>query len=137
MTEPPRGFKLIDFAYACFAAFGMALLALWAGPALGVPAETIGTIGMLTGMGFLLALFCGIALAVWYWRHTSLLLLGLINIAFWAIAFRVLFFSDPLNPSLYFQILIGIYVATLILIPAWWFAVGRRHTIHRAAHPAI
>jgi hypothetical protein len=80
-------------------------------------------------VGFV-AMVCGTVLALKVPRHPPLLALCLTNALFITADIAMLALEDPLNMNLepVVKVASWIYVAPSILVPLWWFMIGRTNT---------
>lgn len=134
-TPPPlqRNARSLSVAYACFAFCGLYVLAgdmLDAGFA-GDISVLIGFFLVPLGLAGFVAMVYGTVLALKAPRHPLLLALCLINAVFIAAVIAMLALEDPLNtnplePAV--KASSWIYATLLILVPLWWFVIGRRWT---------
>ena len=87
-------------------------------------------LGPLLLVGMLVASVSGIVLTVKFWRHSALVVLSLVSIVCVGGGVTYISYSDAPNLPHYLDnaVAIGaaIYIAANVLIPAWWFAMGRR-----------
>jgi hypothetical protein len=72
-------------------------------------------------------------------RHTGLVVLSVVSIICWGGTMIYMPYSDlPDHPTLdsvmgyVLGIGLGLYIAANLLIPAWWFAMGRRRYVNKA-----
>jgi hypothetical protein len=128
---PPlqRNARSLSVAYACFAFCGLYVLAgdmMEAGFA-GDISVLIGFWLVPLGLVGVVALVCGTVLALQAPRHPPLLALCLTNAVFIAAVIAVLALEGPLKTDLEPTVKVAswIYVAPSILIPLWWFLIGR------------
>lgn len=125
-----RNSRSLNVAYACFGFCGFYVLA---GNMLG--AGFAGDIGIFIGfwlatLGLVafVAMVCGTVLALKAPRHPPLVALCLTNAVFIAAVIAMLALEDPLNknplePAV--KVASWIYVAPSLLVPLWWFMMGR------------
>ena len=121
--------RQLDFAYACFALLGLAALAIAAEPFF-VDSKSPGAgagygfaVGMLLVLPSMLALVLAICLTVMRRRYRPIVVFCLLNLLLLALALG----NDAM---------LWIYGTVSMLVPVWWFAVGRwRDTDHRLMHP--
>jgi hypothetical protein len=113
--------RQLDFAYACFALLGFTMLAIAAEPFfvdMKSPGEGAGygfAVGMLLGLPSMLAFVLAICLTVMRWRYRPIVVFCLLNLLLLALAL----WSDAME---------WVCGAVSILVPVWWFALGRRGT---------
>lgn len=143
----------LNRAYGCFAFLGMATLPVGVGILLSVlhwmnfdEGSNGGTLVMLFGMGLAAPLTLGILAASIFGisqtvrlRHPALIVLSVISIVCWGGMIALLpktpvWNGAPDVPIVDYAIGIafGIYIAGNVLIPAWWFTLGRRRYRARA-----
>jgi hypothetical protein len=135
MAAPPplpplqRNARSLSVAYACFVFCGLYVLAgdmMEAGFA-GVISVFIGLWLEALGLAGVVALVCGTVLALKAPRHPPLLALCLTNVVFIAAVIAMLAMEGPLKANLEPTVKVAswIYVALSILIPLWWFLIGK------------
>jgi hypothetical protein len=136
---------LLDRAYGCFGFLGVASLPFGIAALLshfGLMNFDEGSngftwtlvFGMLLGplllVGILVASVWGVVLTVKFWRHSALVVLTVVSIVCGGGGIIYISHSDAPNLPHYLDnaVAIGaaIYVAANVLLPAWWFAIGRR-----------
>jgi hypothetical protein len=112
--------RQLDFAYACFAFVGFTMLAIVAEPFF-VDEKSPGAgagYGFLVGMGFvlpsMLALVLAICLTVMRRRHQQIVIFCMLNVLLLSLA--LIWENDSLR---------WVYGTVSMLVPAWWFTVGR------------
>jgi hypothetical protein len=112
--------RQLDFAYACFAFVGFTMLAIVAEPFF-VDEKSPGAgagYGFLVGMGFvlpaMLALVLAICLTVMRRHHQPIVIFCMLNVLLLSLAI------GWENNSLRW-----VYGTVSMLVPAWWFIVGR------------
>ncbi len=129
---------LLDRAYGCFGFLGLASLAFGLSVLLsessGLGGRLTVLFGMLLPLALMLGMFaasvCGIVLTVKFRRHPALVVLSVVSIV--CGGGGMIYISHSVLPDLphYLEyaptIGVAIYVAANVLIPAWWFAMGRR-----------
>ena len=112
--------RQLDFAYACFALVGLAALAIAAGPFLvdmrstGAGAGYGFTVGMLLVLPSMLAFVVAICLTVMRRRYRPIVLFCMLNVVLLSLA--LIWENDSM---------LWIYGTVSMLVPAWWFTVGR------------
>jgi hypothetical protein len=135
MAAPPplpplqRNARSLSVAYACFVFCGLYVLAgdmMEAGFA-GDISVFIGLWLAALGLAGVVALVCGTVLALKAPRHPPLLALCLTNVVFIAAVIAMLAMEGPLKANLEPTVKVAswIYVALSILIPLWWFLIGK------------
>jgi hypothetical protein len=135
MAAPPplpplqRNARSLSVAYACFVFCGLYVLAgdmMEAGFA-GDISVFIGLWLAALGLASVMALMCGTVLALKAPRHPPLLALCLTNVVFIAAVIAMLAMEGPLKANLEPTVKVAswIYVALSILIPLWWFLIGK------------
>jgi hypothetical protein len=135
MAAPPplpplqRNARSLSVAYACFVFCGLYVLAgdmMEAGFA-GDISVFIGLWLAALGLAGVVALVCGTVLALKAPRHPPLLALCLTNVVFIAAVIAMLALEGPLKTNLEPTVKVAswIYVALSILIPLWWFLIGK------------
>ncbi len=129
---------LLDRAYGCFGFLGLASLAFGLSVLLSESSGLAGGLTVLFGMllplalmlGMFAASVCGIVLTVKFRRHPALVVLSVVSIV--CVGGAMVYMSHSVIPELphYLEyaptIGVAIYVAANVLLPAWWFAMGRR-----------
>jgi hypothetical protein len=137
---------LLDRAYACFGFLGLVTLLIGIAALLsqfGLMNFKEGSngftwtlvFGMFLGplllVGMLVASVWGVVLTVKFWRHSALVVLSVVSmlcggglLTVMAIEWGVYPGSSTLTHAM--DIAGGAYIAANVLIPAWWFAMGRR-----------
>lgn len=137
----------LNRAYGCFAFLGLATLPVGVGALLYVlhwmnfdEGSTGGTLTMLFGMALAVPLAMGMVGAsifgIWQTvrlRHPALLVLAMVSIVcgggLIALVPQTPGWNGGPDPPIVdygMSVAFGIYIAANILIPAWWFVVGRR-----------
>ena len=110
--------RQLDFAYGCFALVGFTMLAIAAEPFFvdekspGAGAGYGFAVGMLLVLPSVLALVLAICLTVMRRRYRPIVVFCLLNLLLLALALR----SDAME---------WVCGAVSLLVPVWWFAVGR------------
>ena len=136
---------LLDRAYGCFGFLGLVTMSFGIAALLsqfglvnfdegshGFGWTLVGAmlLGPLLLVGMLFASVCAIVLTVKFWRHSALVVLSVVSIVCVGGAMIYISHSDAPNLPHYLDnaVAIGaaIYIAANILLPAWWFAMGRR-----------
>jgi len=112
--------RQLDFAYACFAFVGFTMLAIVAEPFF-VDMKSPGAgagYGFVVGMGFvlpsMLALVLAICLTVMRRRYQPIVIFCMLNVLLLSLA--LIWENDSLR---------WVYGTVSMLVPAWWFIVGR------------
>jgi len=117
--------RQLDFAYACFALLGLTMLAYLAQTFVdtsnqGAYAMTVGLLLVLPSM---IALVLAICLTVMRRRYRPIVVFCLLNLLLLALALG----NDAMG---------WVYGAVSVLVPAWWFTVGRwRDRANPLMHP--
>jgi hypothetical protein len=110
--------RQLDFAYACFAFMGFTMLAIAAEPFFvdmkspGAGAGYGFAVGMGLGMPSMLAFVLAICLTVMRRSYRPIVVFCLLDLLLLALVFG----SDAME---------WVYGAVSMLVPGWWFAVGR------------
>jgi len=132
MTVPPTTLQYRDRAYCCFAFLGLAVMAILAEPFVSNESSQgyAATVGLGLPLPMLLAFVVGLYLAVRSQWHWPLVILSLITILFWTFTIgSVITESDSESASQKYMEAedkeAWIYAAVSILLPLWWFAIGR------------
>jgi hypothetical protein len=114
-----RSLRTLDFTYKLFLIAGLVTLLIFSAIALDPKnAEGWGmALGPIVGVGGFAALLVGIVRGFWCWRHRPLLLLALSPI--------LPVIGGAIGDSAG-NIALAIWAATMIMVPAWWFAKGKR-----------
>jgi hypothetical protein len=129
---------LLNRAYGCFGFLGLASLAFGLSVLLSESTSLGGGLtvlfGMLLPLALMLGMFavsvCGIILTVKFRRHSALVLLSVVSIV--CGGGGIFYISHSVLPDLPHDleyaptIGVAIYIAANVLIPTWWFAMGRR-----------
>jgi len=129
-TPPQRNVRSLSVAYACFAFCGLYVLAVDM-----LDAGFAGDVGVLIGFwlvplglaGFV-AIVSGTVLALQAPRHRPLLALCLANALLIAGVIALLVFEGTSDTTLVALVKAAswIYIALSILVPLWWFVIGKR-----------
>jgi hypothetical protein len=112
--------RQLDFAYACFALMGFTMLAIVAEPFfvdLKSPGAGAGygfAVGMGLGLPSMLALVLAICLTVMRRRYQPIVIFCMLNVLLLSMA--IVWENDSIR---------WIYGTVSMLVPAWWFIVGR------------
>ncbi len=113
--------RQLDFAYACFALLGFTMLAIAAEPFfvdMKSPGAAAGygfVVGMGLGLPSMLALVLAICLTVMRRRHQPIVIFCMLNVLLLSLA--LIWENDSME---------WVYGTVSMLIPAWWFTMGRR-----------
>jgi len=121
----------LDRAYACWAYVGLFTIAMTA--VVSLPStekkEGYGMLLVLPGMLLPIALVAAIVMTVRLRRHRALVFLSRSTL-FLTIVFLAVGISDCCAEGLSeyaMNAVVGMYGVGAVLVPVWWFVIGRRH----------
>jgi len=113
--------RQLDFAYACFAFMGFTMLAIVAEPFFVDEKDPTGSgegygflVGMCLMLPSMLALVLAICLTVMRRRYQPIVIFCMLNVLLLSLA--LIWENDSLR---------WVYGTVSMLVPAWWFIVGR------------
>jgi hypothetical protein len=139
--DKQRSLRRLNRAYGCYAFIGVTILVFLAIASAIPEGEAAEGYGMMMGMsvgaplmlGSIIAFVAGIVLTLglhdrWH-RHRPLVIVCLTHVLFMAGAIGASS-AIPDEPGRLLQYalyaLVGIYIAIAVLVPGWWFTIGRR-----------
>jgi peptidoglycan/LPS O-acetylase OafA/YrhL len=128
--EKQKGLRRLDRAYACYAYVGLFAIALLA--VVTVPVSTpdgregYGMALVLPGTLLPIALVAAIVMTARLRHHRALVVLALFTLLLPLLIFAVGVSSSEALSEDAMNLVLGIYGAGAVLVPVWWFAIGRR-----------